>query len=280
MKERKEIIDRIEQMALRMRKHALQMAFSASSNGAHLGPGLSIVDIMATLYGAVMKYDRNNPLWEERDRFILSKGHGTLGYYTALAESGFFSIEELYTFEENGGFLPGQPVMNLEKGIECSSGSLGLGLSFAAGMALSAKKRGRSYQSYVLLGDGECNEGTIWEAAMSAAHFKLNNLIAIVDDNKMQSDGASKDVLDMQGFPNKWKSFGWETIEVDGHDIGAVYDALVNPNLSDKPRVIIANTIKGKGVSFMEGNIDWHHGQLTKLLFDEAMMELGGKAHA
>ncbi|OMF50129.1 transketolase [Paenibacillus peoriae] len=267
-------------MALRMRKHALQMAFSASSNGAHLGPGLSIVDIMATLYGAVMKYDRNNPLWEERDRFILSKGHGTLGYYTALAESGFFSIEELYTFEENGGFLPGQPVMNLEKGIECSSGSLGLGLSFAAGMALSAKKRGRSYQSYVLLGDGECNEGTIWEAAMSAAHFKLNNLIAIVDDNKMQSDGASKDVLDMQGFPNKWKSFGWETIEVDGHDIGAVYDALVNPNLSDKPRVIIANTIKGKGVSFMEGNIDWHHGQLTKLLFDEAMMELGGKAHA
>lgn len=277
---REEIIERIEQMALRMRKHAMKMALQASSNGAHLGPGLSIIELMATLYGAIMKYDHTNPFWEERDRFVLSKGHGTLGYYTALAENGFFSIEELYTFEENDGFLPGQPVMNVEKGIECSSGSLGLGLSFAAGMALSAKKQGRKYQTYVLLGDGECNEGTVWEAAMSAAHFKLDNLVAIVDNNRMQSDGASTDVMNMFSLADKWTSFGWEVIELDGHDVGAIYDVLVQPNKKELPRVLIANTIKGKGISFMEGNIEWHHGQLTKQLFEEAMLELEGVANA
>ena len=280
METQEQVIERIEQMAMRMRKHALNMAFSAGSNGAHMGPGLSITDIMATLYGSVMKYDCNNTLWEERDRFILSKGHGTLGYYPALAESGFFSIEELYTFEENDGFLPGQPVMNLEKGIECSSGSLGLGLSFGAGIAMSAKRRNLNYKTYVLLGDGECNEGTVWEAAMSAAHFKLDNLIAIIDNNKMQSDGASLDILNMLSFADKWRSFGWEVVELDGHDIGVMYDFFIKPNKSERPLVLIANTIKGNGVSFMEGNIEWHHGILTKLLFDEAMLQLEGKSNA
>lgn len=280
METREQVVERVEQMANRMRKHALNMAFSAASNGAHMGPGLSITDIMATLYGAIMNYDSNNPLWEERDRFILSKGHGTLGYYPALAESGFFSIQELYTFEENDGFLPGQPVMNLQKGIECSSGSLGLGLSFGAGMAMSAKKRNRNYKTYILLGDGECNEGTVWEAAMSAAHFKLDNLVAIIDNNKMQSDGASLDVLNMLAFSDKWRSFGWEVAEVDGHDIGAIYDVLCKSNKSGNPLVVVANTIKGKGVSFMEGNIEWHHGVLTKSLYDEAMLELEGRIYA
>jgi transketolase len=231
---------------------------------------------MATLYGSVMNYDTKNPFWENRDRFILSKGHGSLGYYTALAECGFFTIDELYTFEENGGFLPGQPVMNIEKGIECSSGSLGLGLSFGVGFALSAKKRNFNFKTYVLLGDGECNEGTVWEAAMSASHFNLNNLIAIIDDNKMQSDGNSTDVLNMRSFAEKWSSFGWEAVELDGHDVRALHESLTQYK-GEKPLVIIANTVKGKGISFMEANIDWHHGQLTKSLYERAMNELEGK---
>ncbi len=280
METREQIIQRIEQMANRMRKHALHMALSAGSNGAHLGPGLSIMDIMATLYGTIMKYNCNDPLWEQRDRFILSKGHGTLGYYTALAENGFFSIEDLYTFEENDGFLPGQPVMNMEKGIECSSGSLGLGLSFAAGIAFSAKRKKQDYMTYVLLGNGECNEGTVWEGVMSAAHLKLDNLVAIVDDNKMQSDGDSIGILNMCNFPDKWRSFGWEVVELDGHDVAMIYDELIKPHKREKPLAVIASTIKGKGISFMEGNAEWHHGQLTKRLFDEAMLELEEKCNA
>jgi transketolase len=272
---RDETIRQIEDLARRIRKHAIIMAFSAGSLGAHLGPGLSIADIIATLYGAVLNFDPQNPYWEERDRFILSKGHGTLGYYPVLAESGYFTIGELYTFEKNEGFLPGQPVMNIEKGIEASSGSLGLGLSLASGMAYANKKLHRKNLVYVLLGDGECNEGTVWEAAMSSAHLKLNNLIAIVDRNQMQSDGASADVLNMYNFSEKWSSFGWEVIEIDGHHIEQIYDALTEP-MNERPRVVIARTIKGKGISFMEGSIEWHHGQVTKQIYEDAMLELEG----
>lgn len=278
MEAKEEVIKKIEKLAFKMRKHALNMAFSAGNNGAHLGPGLSIIEIVATLYGGVLKYNVKNPSLEERDRFILSKGHGSLGYYPALAETGFFSIEELYTFENNDGFLPGQPVMNLEKGIEYSSGSLGMGLSFGAGMAFSAKKRNLDYKVYVLMGDGECNEGTVWEAAMSAAHFHLNNLVAIIDNNKMQSDGETSEVLNMLNFADKWKSFGWDVVEVDGHDIPSIYESLTLYK-HERPLVIIANTVKGKGISFMEGNIDWHHGQLTRSLFEAAMNELEGKVN-
>lgn len=273
-----EIEKRVNAMALNMRKHALKMAHSAGSNGAHLGPGLSLVEIMATLYGAVMKIDSRNPTWEHRDRFILSKGHGSLGYYTALAESGYFTIEELYTFEENGGFLPGQPVMNMDKGIECSTGSLGLGLSFGIGIALSLRTRNIGSRVFVLMGDGECNEGTVWEAAMSAAHFKLDNIVAIIDDNKMQSDGLSSDVLNMFSLADKFRSFGWEAIEVDGHDIKALYQSLTSRH-PEKPLVVVAHTVKGKGISFMEGNIDWHHGQLTSSLYESALRELEGHNH-
>ena len=278
MKQNKFDVQSIEQMAIKMRKHAIKMAYSAGDNGAHLGPGLSIVELMATLYGAVMKFDVKNPMDADRDRFILSKGHGTLGYYTALAEVGYFSQEELYTFEENEGFLPGQPVMNVEKGIECSSGSLGLGLSFGIGIALAGKKQNKLFKTYVLMGDGECNEGTVWEAAMSATHFKLDNLVAIIDYNKMQSDGSSSEILDMGSFVNKWQSFGWKVIEVDGHDIQAILDAFQIIH-SQQPLVIIAHTVKGKGISFMEHNIEWHHGQLTTTLYEQAMKELGGESN-
>lgn len=267
--------DKITAMAYRMRKNALTMALSAGKNGAHLGSGLSIIEIMATLYGGIMRLNPLYPEWPDRDRFILSKGHGTLGYYTALAEAGLITQEELTSFETNEGFLPGQPMMNREKGIEFSSGSLGLGLSFGIGIALIGKQQGKNFRVFVLMGDGECNEGSVWEAAMAASHFKLNNLIAIIDYNKMQSDGATRHIMDMQNFSSKWDSFGWVTHEVNGHDITELYGAFSQDVFSsDKPHVIIANTVKGKGISFMENNNEWHHNRLSASQFELAMMEL------
>jgi len=267
------IIKNIEQMTHRMRKKALELALSAGNNGAHLGSGLSIIEIMAVLYGGIMKIDPKNPRWEERDRFILSKGHGTLGYYTALAEAGLISFEELLTFEKNGGFLPGQPVMNMDKGIEFSSGSLGHGLSLGVGVALAGKKRGLDYKVYVLMGDGECNEGSVWEAAMAAKHYKLSNLIAIIDANDMQSDGARCDIM-AADYETIWKGFGWDVATADGHNVSSLYETLRAGTRTDIPRAIIARTIKGKGVSFMENNNEWHHNRLTLAQYEAAVKEL------
>jgi transketolase len=276
MESREQIIRRIESMAKTMRKHALNMAFSAGANGAHVGSGLSIIEITATLYGAIMNLDPQNPEWEDRDRFILSKGHGTLGYYTALAVAGFFTMDELYTFEADDGFLPGQPAMNIKKGIESSSGSLGMGLSMGIGISLSAKRKNREFSAFVLMGDGECNEGSVWEAAMAAAHFKLDNLIAIIDRNRMQSDGPSADIMDMGDFAQKWSSFGWDTLEIDGHNVAEIYSAFKDASRNQgKPYVVIANTVKGKGVSFMENNNEWHHNRLSKAQHEAAMLEVG-----
>lgn len=275
MKSREQVIDKVEKMAKRMRKHALDMALSAGSNGAHIGPGLSMIEITATLYGAVMKIDPQNPNWEDRDRFILSKGHGTLGYYTALAEAGLIEVDELATFEANEGFLPGQPTLNMAKGIEFSSGSLGLGLSLGIGVAMTAKRMSKDYKTFVLMGDGECNEGTVWEAAMAASHYGLNNLIAIIDKNCIQSDGGCSIIMNMGDMAGKWRSFGWEVVEVDGHNICEIYDAFLNSSRSaTKPYVVIASTVKGKGVSFMENNNEWHHSRLSKTQYDAAMLEL------
>jgi transketolase len=267
------IIKNIKPMADRMRKKALQLAFSAGNNGAHLGSGLSIIEIMAVLYGGIMKIDPKNPRWEGRDRFILSKGHGTLGYYTALEEAGLISDEELSTFEKNGGFLPGQPVMNMDKGIEFSSGSLGHGLSLGVGVALAGKKRGQDYKVYVLMGDGECNEGSVWEAAMAAKHYKLSNLVAIIDANDMQSDGARCDIM-AADYETIWKGFGWDVATADGHDVSRLYETFQAGVRTDVPRAIIARTIKGNGVSFMENNNEWHHNRLTQAQYDAAIKEL------
>jgi len=273
---RQEQIDKVTAMAQRMRRNALKMAFQAGSNGAHLGPGLSIMEITASLYGAVMRFDPADPRFIDRDRFILSKGHGSLGYYTALAEAGIISTEELFSFEENGGLFPGQPAKNIDKGIEVSSGSLGLGLSIGIGIALDAKRKGKGYTVYVLLGDGECNEGTVWEAAMAAAHFHLDNIVAIVDNNSMQSDGPTASILDMIDLPSKWKSFGWYVKQVNGHDPASLLAALIDDKVpTGSPSVVIAKTIKGKGVSFMENNNMWHHNRLTKEQYDAALKELG-----
>lgn len=272
--DRRQVISKLRVMANHMRQQLLKMGYSAGTMGAHFGSGLSIVDITATLYGSIMKFDTNNPHYSDRDRFILSKGHGSLGLYTALAEVGLLSVEELMTFEINDGFLPGQPQMNMDKGIEFSSGSLGHGLSFGIGSALYAKNKGKAYRTYVLMGDGECNEGSVWEAAMSASHFKLNNLIAIIDRNNLQSDGISSVIMNMDDFPNKWRCFGWETIEIDGHNIEEIFDALSHKNQNEKPYAIIANTVKGKGVSFMENNNEWHHNRLSKEQYETAMFEV------
>lgn len=270
------IINEIIAMARRMRRAALDMALSAGNNGAHLGSGLSIIEIMATLYGGVMKIDPGNPEMADRDRFILSKGHGTLGYYAALTEVGLMTPEDQDCFEDNGGPFPGQPVLNLKKGIEFSSGSLGMGLSQGIGTAIAGKRHVQPYNAFVLMGDGECNEGTVWEAAMMASHLKLDNLFAIVDYNKMQSDGPSATILDMGDFAGKWASFGFDVLEVDGHNVADLHatfsEALGNRN--EKPTVVIANTVKGKGISFMENDNAWHHNRLVQKDHELAVAEL------
>jgi transketolase len=258
MGEREELINKLRAMAKRMRRTALAMTLGAGPHGAHVGPSLSIIDICAVLYGGVMQIDPRNPLWTERDRFLLSKGHGALGLYTALAETGFFTREELNTFETPETLLSGQPAMCVERGIEISSGSLGLGLSIGIGVALAGKKAQRRYNTYVLMGDGECNEGAVWEAAMAAAHFKLDRLIAIIDANGLQSDGLCSTVMDMVS-----------------HDVSALLDAFTatrkTPNC---PLVVIATTVKGRGVSFMENNNEWHHNRLSQAQYGAALQEL------
>ncbi|MHB8062984.1 MAG: transketolase [Ruminiclostridium sp.] len=272
MEIRQQTILNIKGMAKNMRINALKMAMGCGST-AHIGGALSFIDIMAVLYGAVLKYDKLLPQWEDRDRFILSKGHGVLGFYPVLAEAGIIKQEMLETFQNNGTDLVAHPVMNLSIGIESSNGSLGQGLSMAVGISIAAKKLCKKYRTFVLLGNGECNEGSVWEAAMSAAHYKLDNLFAIIDNNSLQSDGKSEDVLNMGDMRNKWEAFGWNTVEIDGHDIEALLQAFTSTYDKNRPTVMIANTIKGKGVSFMENNNEWHHNRLTQELYEIALAE-------
>jgi len=221
-----------------------------------------------------MNYNAKNPEWEDRDRFILSKGHGVLGFYTALHEIGLISKDDLMTFEKTNSYLLGHPVMNRKKGIEFSNGSLGMGLSVGIGVALAAKKKKKNYKVYVLIGDGECNEGSVWEAAMAAPNFKLDNIISIIDRNNLQQTGTNKEIMSVGNITEKWKSFGWDVIELDGHNIEELYNAFKKERNSTKPLAIIANTIKGKGFSFSENNNDWHHKVMTKSQYDMALKEL------
>jgi transketolase len=274
MESREQTIQKIEKMAKCMRKNALDMALAAGAGSSHFGGGLSIIDITATLYGAIMRHDKDNPEWSERDRFILSKGHGVLGYYTALAEAGFVSQEDLKSFEKTESYLLGHPVINRERGIEFSNGSLGMGLSLGIGVALAGRRRGQEYKVYVLMGDGECNEGSVWEAAMAASQFKLDNLVGIIDKNTFQQTGANSDIMCVGDLAAKWASFGWDVTEVDGHNVGELYDAFNKARTSERPTVIIARTIKGKGFSFSENNNAWHHAALSKSQYDLAVNEL------
>lgn len=253
-----------------IRKRILDLAYSVKSNGSHLGGSLSTVEILSSLYN----YTQINPSDKNRDRIILSKGHAALALYVVLEKNNLLTSEEIDTFEHNGTYFFAHAKRNIEKGIEFSGGSLSLGLSYAVGVALACKSKGLSNRIYVILGDGECNEGLVWEAVMSASNYKLNNLIIIVDKNGLQSDGLTSEVLETNSLFDKFNSFGCHTLIVDGHN----YEELINSYKSiseDKPNVIIAETVKGKGVSFMEGQQQWHHGVLSDVLYKQAKIELG-----
>lgn len=264
----------VENMARNMRRTILDMSLAAGASSSHFGGGLSIVDIMASLFGAVMRYDPKNPEWDARDRFILSKGHGCLGYYAALAEIGLLSQVEIQSFETTGSILLGHPVMNRKKGIEFSTGSLGMGLSLGIGVAVAGQRRNRDYSVYVILGDGELNEGSNWEAIMAAPNFKLSNLVAIVDRNTFQQTGSNEEIMPIGDIAAKFSTFGWRTLEIDGHDVGALLEALTSPR-GEQPTCIVAHTVKGKGFSFSEGDNDWHHKVLTKIQYEAGLEELG-----
>ena len=262
----------LARIAARSRQSVLRIGHDAGGFGAHFGPALSLVEIMTALYGVVVRHSPTDPLNSDRDRVILSKGHGSLALYTVLHEFGYIDADVLATAEKDGSQLPGQPIRNRELGIEFSSGSLGMGLSFGVGLALSARMMASDRGIYVVLGDGETNEGSIWEAAMSAAHFQLGRLTAIVDVNDLQSDGSTSEVMSCQ-LSNIWAGFGWDVIEVDGHSIPELRAALDRP-ANSQPRCILAHTTKGKGISFMEGVPEWHHGRLTATQFETASQEV------
>ena len=265
----------LKEHAKRMRVLSLRMA-NRCGGSAHLGGGLSLIEAMAVLYGAVMNTaDRNIP-YVRQDKFILSKGHGVLGFYAALAEFGIIDESLLDTFLADGSDLIAHPVMKSDLGLEASSGSLGQGISMAVGLALAAKKKGYSYQTYVLCGNGECNEGSVWEACMSAVSYKLDNYTLFIDNNHMQSDGFSEEIMNVSDkYAGMLNALGFQVIEIDGNDIELVYNAFMEPHIEGKPKVIVGNTIKGKGVSFMENNNDWHHNRLTKDQIEAALSELG-----
>ena len=265
-------VKRLKTMAHNMRLHSLDMALAAGAEGAHLGGGLSSIEILAVLYGDILRIQPENPEWEERDRFILSKGHGALAYYAALMEVGIVSPEELQSYKSDDTQLYGHPSMNMKRGIEFSSGSLGQGLSLGVGSAMALKwKKQLAPKVYVVLGDGECDEGSIWEAAARAAHYHQDNLVVIVDKNGLQYDGPTSEVMDMGDLAQKFACFGFDTVSVDGHDVEALHQALSRK--VDRPAAVIANTVKGKGVSFMENNPLWHHAKLTQAQYEQAVAE-------
>jgi transketolase len=261
-----------KELARRIRKHALGMTSRGGSS--HIGAVLSMADLVAVLYADVMKIDPRNPRWADRDRFILSKGHAGAGIYAALAESGFFPVEQLRTHYQDGSLLSGHVSHKGIPGVEFSTGSLGHGLPVGAGMAYGAKLDDRAHRIFVLLSDGECDEGSNWEAILFAAHHKLANLVAVIDYNKIQSLARVEDTIALEPFVDKWVSFGWEVRETDGHDHAALKRALAASSASGKPLCVMAHTVKGKGVSFMENTVLWHYRTAKGEEYDRALEEL------
>jgi len=262
----------LRRLAKKIRLHGLRM--TSQSGASHIGSVFSVADIVAVLYGHVLRLEPSTPRWSLRDRFILSKGHAAAAVYAALAERGFFAPEELHTYGHNGSRLGGH-VSHGVPGVELSTGSLGHGLCVAAGMALAAHLDGRESRMFVLLSDGECDEGAVWEAALFASHHALEKLTVIVDYNKLQSLSAVEETLALEPFAQKWSAFGWAVREVDGHDVAqlkAVLSAL--PAAPSQPTCVIAHTVKGKGVSFMEGSVLWHYRTAQGDEYEAALKEL------
>jgi transketolase len=274
---KKEDIERLTETARLMRIHILKMLHRAKSG--HTGGSLSAADIITALYFRVMKHRPEAPDWRERDRFVLSKGHAAPALYSALAMSGYFDVRELLTLRQLNSCLQGHPDMRRTRGINASSGSLGQGLSIANGMALGLRLSKIPACVYVMLGDGEVQEGQVWEAAMTAAHYRLGKVTAIVDNNGLQIDGAVQDVMSVEPLAEKWQSFGWDVQRIDGHDFREIVPALEGvrkKGFADRPSAIIARTVKGRGVSFFEGLAKYHGVPPTDDEFARAMKELGG----
>ena len=263
----------ILELARKIRIHATRMIHTAKSS--HLGSNLSMAEILAALYGKVLNITPDSIEDPKRDRLVLSKGHAAAAYYAVLAECGFFPVEWLEKFYLNGARLAGHATHDIP-GIEVSSGALGHGLSMSAGMSLAGKLDGIPYRVFAVLSDGECDEGSTWEAAMFSAHHSLDNLVAIVDYNKIQALGHTRDIVDLEPFADKWRAFGWSVREIDGHDIEQIVSTLEEvPFEKNQPSCIVAHTIKGKGVSFMEDDVLWHYRNPQGEEYEEAMKELG-----
>jgi transketolase len=265
----------LQEICKDMRADILRMTERAGSG--HPGGSLSAVELMAVLYFNVLNHKPQEPGWSERDRFILSKGHACPVLYSAMSRSGYFPVEELLTLRKLDSRLQGHPNMKALPGLECSSGSLGQGLSISNGLAIAAKIDKKNYRVYCLMGDGELQEGQVWEAAMTAAHYKLDNVCAIVDYNNLQIDGKVEDVKNIAPLKEKWQSFNWHVIEIDGHDLIQIFQAYEEAKgVKKKPTVIIARTIKGKGVSFMENVAGWHGKAPNKKELEAALKEIYG----
>lgn len=269
----KNVINDLERHARLVRGDIIRMLAKAGSG--HPGGSLSCADIVVALYFHVMRHDPKRPDWPDRDRFLMSKGHCAPTWYSVLARCGYFPLEWLDTLRKLNSPLQGHPDMLKTPGVEMSSGSLGQGLSIANGMALAARLDGRMHRVYIILGDGELQEGQIWEAAMTSAHHRLDNLCAVVDNNGLQIDGRIDEVKSLGSITAKWHSFGWNAMEIDGHDMGEILDAFDRASVvKGRPTVIVARTMKGKGVSFMEGKVDYHGVAPTEEERDRALAEI------
>ena len=265
----------LEALTARVRRHIVRMVYTAKSG--HIGGSLSSTDILAVLYGRIMKHDPANPAWPERDRFIMSKGHATPVQYATLAEFGYFPVEELDTFRQKGTRLQGHSVLGKPAGVENSAGSLGMGLSFGLGIRLGMRLRGQENHVYVLMGDGEQQEGQVWEAAMAAAHHEVDHLVAIIDRNRVQNDDFTDNTMRSQPLDEKYRAFGWEVrAGLDGHNLQQIEEGLAwARDVRGKPAVVIFETTKGKGVSFMENNPAFHGAPPSDEQYVQAMKELG-----
>ncbi|PKK85347.1 MAG: transketolase [Thermoplasmata archaeon HGW-Thermoplasmata-1] len=267
-----ELLEDLLNKALKIRRHIVNMIYAAGSG--HPGGSLSIADVMTALYFHELRHDPKKPKWDERDRVVLSKGHCAPALYATLAENGYFPVDDLKNLRQMGHYLQGHPCMRKVPGVDMSTGSLGQGLSVAVGMAIAGRLDMQDYRVFAILGDGECDEGQVWEAAMAANHFGLGNLVAIVDRNGLQIDGPTEEIMSQEPMPKRWRAFGWHVIEIDGHDMNEILRAFHEADhVNDHPVVIIANTIKGKGVSFMEGTLSFHGSPPSKEQYEKAVGE-------
>lgn len=268
-------IESLKKVAANVRQDIIEMITESASG--HPGGSLSAVEILTALYFGEMRVNPANPKWEDRDRFVLSKGHGAPALYSVLAEKGFFDKKELMTLRKIGSMLQGHPNMNDTPGIDMSTGSLGQGISAANGMAIAGKIDNKDYRVYALLGDGELEEGEVWEAAMTAAHYKLDNLTAFIDHNGLQIDGPITSVMSPEPVSDKFRAFGWNVIDIDGHNFDEIFKAIdMAKSVKGKPTMIVAKTVKGKGVSFMENNASWHGTAPNKEQCEKALSEIRG----